>query len=1256
MMTTRQLSWLRAAAAITAALLTVQFNRAQTVPPLEIQAPRTNQVQLLWPASTNFTILQEGLEVADPGAWVDVPEAPEVLGTRCSVLRESTNSAAYYRLVNRHGADPSAPPDPAATATAPLPNVYNDLASLTAFLYTGSNAIQVGVAPGTIKSTQASVLRGRVLQRDTSPLPGVRVVILGHPEYGYTYTRTDGRFDLAVNAAVYTVDYQAAGYCPAQRQVTLLALAYGVAPDVILVPQDALATSVQFGANAPPQVATSSPQADAAGTRSATMFIPSGTEAAMVMADGWLQPVASLTFRITEFTVGTDGPKAMPAALPPNSGYTYCADFSADEAVNAGANSIRFSQPVPVYVDNFLGVPVGTLMPVGYYDRGQGVWVPCPNGIVLQVLGFAEGAALVDLHGTGEAERADTLAANGFTTEELQHLATVSPAGKTLWRCPVPHCSSIDFNLGFSTPDSDRPTPGDKPKGKPQDTTPDRYGALHFSAQTFTERIPLAGAPFALNYASARVPDYRVDSQVTIPVAWQPPRNPCVNGSGCLQTELDPHYFDPPSAIQVEAHVEGQQSLRSLPPTNQVATVSWDGRDAYGRLVGGTRLANITISYVYSAWSYFGVSFGSGLLDQFPALFGNAGNMVSFAGHTDTEIRVGAVFQRLLTYPDHRKLGLGGWSPNPLHRLDPAGGILYYGDGRIRTVPQASVLDDFLSALGGRSRLVAAAPDGTLYFYGNYGPTGEARLFRRKPASGFEGLSVTWGTPGAVDVARDGWAKADGLPADRVVVDVSVSSLKAGPDGSLYLTDNRVIARLTPDLIWHVIMGRNATLPAILQPDGTPASESFATWANNALLAVGPDNSVYYSSWWPSYAPTAYGTNYTMVRKIAPDGRIYTVFGGGGVAATNGSPSFKALFGASAQDAHYANGWGVCGLAVGEDGVVYVSEDEINTRGIFRISLGGIVLPFLNGGPGCAEGMFDPNPADTNLTTRIKGDQGKLAIDVTDPASIPTCLQVAQDGSVYFTDGTFVWRVAPNGAVERVAGRYSQSASPPPNLPIDNGDPLNTYIYPVSDMALRSDGTLFLQRGVGNVVPATYVIPGRSALGGTLASAVSYSIPSEDASEVYVFDHFGRHLRTLDGLTGAPKWVFDYDAQSLVVSLTDAVGQVTRIERDAAGQATAIVNPYGQRTGLAMDANGFLSAVTNPAGETTRLSNSTGGLLRTITGPLGETYTVDYDELGQVIKVADPLGGGWVDSWVDKGVLEDYSYEVDINCTNSLGD
>src|SRR3712207_7796914 len=55
---------------------------------------------------------------------------------------------------------------------------------------------------------------------------------------------------------------------------------------------------------------------------SSDLFAP-GTTASIVLPDGTLQPTGTLNVRATEYTVGPSGPKAMPAPLPPNSGYTY---------------------------------------------------------------------------------------------------------------------------------------------------------------------------------------------------------------------------------------------------------------------------------------------------------------------------------------------------------------------------------------------------------------------------------------------------------------------------------------------------------------------------------------------------------------------------------------------------------------------------------------------------------------------------------------------------------------------------------------------------------------------------------------------------------------------------------------------------------------------------------------------------------------------------------------------------------------------
>ena len=176
---------------------------------------------------------------------------------------------------------------------------------------------------------------------------------------------------------------------------------YAVFADVVMIPFDTQVTPIDLTANVPIQVAQGNPVTDIDGTRQATILFPQGTTAEMVLPDGSTQTLTTLNVRATEYTVGPSGPNAMPAALPANSGYTYAVELSVDEAVAAGATEVRFNQPVPFYLENFIGFPVGVVVPTGYYDRQKGQWIASDNGKVIQILSITGG--LADLDTTGDA-------------------------------------------------------------------------------------------------------------------------------------------------------------------------------------------------------------------------------------------------------------------------------------------------------------------------------------------------------------------------------------------------------------------------------------------------------------------------------------------------------------------------------------------------------------------------------------------------------------------------------------------------------------------------------------------------------------------------------------------------------------------------------------------------------------------------------------------------------------------------------------
>ena len=100
----------------------------------------------------------------------------------------------------------------------------------------------------------------------------------------------------------------------------------------------------------------------------------------------------------------------------------------------------------------------------------------------------------------------------------------------------------------------------------------------------------------------------------------------------------------------------------------------------------------------------------------------------------------------------------------------------------------------------------------------------------------------------------------------------------------------------------------------------------------------------------------------------------------------------------------------------------------------------------------------------------------------------------------------------------------------------------------VRGLALAPNGDLLVaDGGVDRVLRLAQPLPGFTDDG--------ISIASEDGTEVYEFSRDGRHLRTVDALTGRVVYRFVYDDAGRLIEIRDAVDDVTRIERDAERRA-----------------------------------------------------------------------------------------------------
>ena len=1134
---------------------------AQSPPPLLIDSGNSSQVRLSWTSTPGNIVLEETDTLS---VWRPFTQVPVLLNGQFSVMVDKAGfSSRFFRL---HRIETGGlPPDPASVAS-PIPQgVATQLATATKFLYTGPNPIQTGVSPGTIDARRAAVVRGSVKKRDNTPLSGVTISILHHPELGQTLSRADGMFDLVVNGGgLLIVNYEKSDFCPVQRQINVPWQDYVMAQEVVMIPMDPIATPIALGLDSPMQVHQGSMQTDADGSRKATLLFTPGTCASLVMANGAIQSVSSLNVRATEITVGTNGPAAMPAALPPSSGYTYCAELSADEAIARGATSVQFDRPLPVYVENFLGFPVGTAVPTGYYDRQKGQWIASVNGRVIKVLSITGGVADLDTDGDAAADGAATLTALGVSTVERTCLATLYATGQTLWRVPITHFSAWDHNWPYGPPPDAVPPPPRIDKDPPIDKQDEECKSIiGCQNQTLGESLPITGTPFRLHYQSERTPGRKDDFALNIPVSGT-----------AIPASLQ--------RMRVEVNVAGRLYQTTFAPAPNVNyTATWDGKDAYGRPLQGAQLAKVHVHYDYEP-QYYAVS--SDFENSF-ARAEAAGVAVSASRGASTITLTRTWTERLGTW-DARGFELGGWSLSIQHAYDTASRTLLLGDGRQRRADGLSTSVITTAAgngVGGfsgdggpataaqliGSSGIAIAPDGSLFI---------AELYRIRRV-GPDGIITTIAGTGGPGFSGDGG------PATAASLG-PLGGLAVAGDGSLYIadTDNSRIRRVGLDGIITTVAGTGV---AGFSGDGGPATA--AQLSSPGGIAVGPDGSVYVSV--GDFPPTD-----NRIRRVGPDGIITTVAGNGSSGFSgDGGPATEAELGIA-----QLPGFGPVGIAVGSDGSLYISE-LLNNR-IRRVGPDGIITTVAG----------DGEPGDVGLN----GDGGPAT---TAHLTAPLGIAMGPGGSLYISEflSNRTRRVGPDGTITTVAGRGDIGGG---GFSGDGGPALAAQLNGPVGVAVGPDGSLYISdlanSRIRRVVSA---LPGHTTLS-------NFTLASEDGREVYVFGDTGRHLKTLDALTGAVRYQLGYDAAGYLTSVTDGSGNATTIER-AGAMATAIVAPGGQRTALSMSAEGWLVRAANSAAEAHAMNSTADGLLQRFIDPLGNIHNFTYDVLGRLIRDEDPAGG-----------------------------
>ncbi len=1080
-----------------------------------------------------------------------------------------------------------APPDPVSVAPPIDPTVTSDFWTINQFLIQPPNAVQREAVSERFQPFRAAIMRGFVRDELGAPLPGVLIRILDHPEYGYTFSRTDGGYDMLVNGGGdVLLDFQKTGFLRAQRIEHTAWKDWTILEDVHLLPYDAASTQVFFGAASGQQVHRATPVVDSDGTRQSTIIVPAGTDASLRRLDGTTVVTPTLRLRATEYTVGEFGPKRMPATLPETSGYTYAVELSADEAIAAGARSVEFSQPLALYFENYLDFPVGEVVPVGYYDYVYGSWLPSDNGRVIKVLGIAGGIASLDIDGSATPASAAMLAELGITLAEQTRLATLYPVGEELWRTPIEHLTPFDCNQPWMPvqpapppptdpePDSNPPTapdndPGDdqeepppvEPDSDPDDSSDDEKkpecesgSVIECENARLREYIPIQGTPISLAYQSARMPGGSISSLTT-------------------RVKLTPSDL-PPTVRRVELDlvVGGKQHRFVFDPplANQSHDFTFDRQDVYGReLQGEGQRFTARVTYAYDAV----YTRAPGPTESPQSWAGMTGDIAeSWASNREYLLSrswsspgttLKARFKRRGAW-DARGLSNGGWSFSEHHVYDPERRIVLKGDGSMRSADVQSSTEVALTfpyAPASAGQLVG--PDASVWLIwhgidpgGTRGPTVPLRTTISRTLPGGQPEQMAESCP---PDAQDGNFCASGFTPSFEINDAHFVYV-VDELGNLYFAGGRALYKL--DVATRTVrLLRDSALA------DDPCVYAHLKWHDRRIYHSCEEGGI--GMVWPNGSATP------LARGGTNDGENIAV-----------------------QDANlYAPRW----LDVDAQGnVLFVESTQPRLR---KLGIDGRVTTIAGNG-----------------TLGVPVD-GAMAAD--SPLPYVGSVDAAADGSYYILAGEHVFQVRSSGQVFTILGGGNEQFDP-------------TRVQRARSIGVSSEGFVKSMPDGGLIYGKSYLQPGALVRigGGSFrfdAEGGQHQIPSEDGKRYWVFSASGRHLETRNTVTGGLIFKFNYNTAGRLVGVQDGDGDLTSIERDGNGRATAIQSADGHRTVLSYAPSGLLSQVDSVENRTWKLQYDPDiakfGLLSRFEDPRGFASTMEWAVTGRLTLDTNAEGG-----------------------------
>ncbi len=1068
------------------------------------------------------------------------------------------------------------------------------------------------------------VITGLVTDIAGIPLAGVTTKILDHPEYGTAATDETGRFSIpAEGGDTLTIVYQKEDFLSSQRKVKTGHNDIVVAETIALIEPDTIATTFSFDDNPSTVITHKSTQVtDTFGSRSCSTVFRGNNKAYEVDPNGnILRELTTITTRSTEYTT----PKSMPAELPPRSAYTYCVELSVD-----GVKNVRFSDPIAIWVDNFLGFDVGEVIPAGFYNRDRGLWEPSENGVVVKLLDTNADTIVDALDANGD-DQPDDLNNNGSFTDEVMGLEDSQQyiPETTYWRVETTHFTPGDWNLPSGTSQAAiRPNSTFTPKSDQNPAGNEGcYG--NYTASLVEERgrivhedMPIPGTDITLHYTSNRAEGY--NTVITVPASG----------------ETVPDVL---KRIEVTVNIAGTVQKQELPPEpDQMAEFFWDGLDYLGRPLQTPIPAHVSVGFVYDL-----VYYSPGGFDQ---AFGQPG-----VETTEIPTRQEVILTKsnsLMIHPSRSKGTKGfaeGWTLSNHHHMNLQDlSTLHKGDGT--TVSNNVRMIERFAGTGnlyplGYPNKVAVDTEGNVYvaldFYGVI-----YKIDTNGIINNLVGIYQGWGFSG------------DGGPAVEARIE-GCGGIAVDSNKNIYFSDigNACIRKIDANGIINTIAGIPGS--SGYSGDNGPATQAQLNLPKG--IAVDDIGNLYIAD---SYN--------NCVRKVDANGIITTIVGGNEAGHSgDGGLAINAQI------------YQPEGVAVDQAGNIYTTDvTSYGPHVIRRIDTSGIITTFAgtnsrgfsgDGGPAAEAQLFFPRDVavdnvgniyiadDSNSRIRMVNTSGIIttiagsgvyAYDVkTGPATLaklrhPLGIAVDDDGNIFIADNT-------NHLVKKVST---------PSL--------------FTDTIMAGENVFSEENLQGHVISAS----GLHAKTVDLHTGIALrSFEYDDSGHlVSIVDRFGNEtaisrtengvpvsLTSPDGITT----ILDIDENNLLNRITYADGTTYDFEYDPEGLMTNKIEPEGNQFGHQFDTNGRLALVvdeeggswiyskdryvngdtlvqvTSAEGNSTSyrdVTESTGAYTSTITGPTGaETL---YSRSDDGLRVTKSLSCGMAFSF--QNIIDsEYQYE-----------